>query len=45
MTNISTVRPIGLLRQLDVVLGGHTFQISAVVLHLEALGAYPLLLG
>ena len=27
------------------MLGGHTFQISAVVLHLEAPGAYPLLLG
>ena len=45
MADTSTVRPIGLLWQLDVVLGGHTFQISAVVLHLEAPGAYPLLLG
>ena len=28
-----------------MVLGGHSFQISAVILHLEAPGAYPLLLG
>ena len=45
MADTSMVRPIGLLRQLDVVLGGHTFQISAMVLHLEAPRAYPLLLG
>ena len=45
MADTSTIRPIGLLWQLDVVLGGHTFQISAVVLHLEAPGAYPLLSG
>ena len=45
MADTSMVRPLGLIRQLDVVLGGHTFQISAVVLHLEASGAYPLLLG
>ena len=45
MADTSTVRPIGLLRQLDVVVGGHSFQISAVILHLEAHGAYPLLLG
>jgi hypothetical protein len=45
MADTSTVRPIGLLRQLDVVVGGHSFQISAVILHLETQGAYPLLLG
>ena len=45
MVDTSTVRPIGLLRQLDIVLGGHTFQISTVVLHLEAPRTYPLLLG
>ena len=45
MADTNTVRLIGLLRQLDVVLGGHNFQISAVILHLEAPGAYPLLLG
>ena len=45
MADTSTVRPIVLFRQLDVVVGGHSFQISAVILHLEAPGAYPLLLG
>ena len=44
-SDTSTVRPIGSIRQLDIVIGGHTFQISAVILHLEAQGAYPLLLG
>ena len=28
-----------------MVVGGHSFQISAINLHLEAHGAYPLLLG
>ena len=45
MADTTTVRPIGLLRQLEVVLGGHSFLISVVILHLEAPGAYPLLLG
>ena len=45
MADTSIVRPLGLIRQLDIVIGGHTFQISAVVLHLDAPGAYPLLLG
>ena len=45
MADTSTVQPLGLIRQLDVIIGGHTFQISAVVLKLEAQGAYPLLLG
>ena len=45
MADTSTVRPIGLLRQLDVVVGGHSFQISVVILHLEAHGAYSLILG
>ena len=45
MADTCTVRPLGVIRQLDVILGGHTFQISAVVLHLEAPGPYPLLLG
>ena len=45
MADTSTVRPIRLTRQLDVSLGGHTFKISAVVLHLDTPGAYPLLLG
>ena len=45
MANTSTVRSLGLIRQLDVILGCHTFQISVVVIHLEAPRAYPLLLG
>ena len=45
MADTSTVRPLGLIRQLDVIIGGHIFQISTIVLKLEAQGAYPLLLG
>ena len=45
MNDTSRIRPLGLIRQLDVILGGHTFQISAVVLHMEASATYPLLLG
>ena len=40
-----SVRPLGLLRKLSIVVGGHLFEISAVVLSLESSGAYPLLLG
>ena len=45
MADTSTVRPLGLIRHLDVIVGGYTFQISVVVLQLDAVGAYPLLLG
>ena len=45
MPDTSTIRPLGLIRQLDVIIGGYTFQISVVVLQLDAVGAYPLLLG
>ena len=45
MADTSTVRPLGLIRQLDVIIGGHIFQISTIVLKLEAQEAYPLLLG
>ena len=45
MTDTSIVRPIGLIQQLDIVIGEHTFQILVVLLYLDALGAYPLLLG
>ena len=38
MADTSTIRPLGLIRQLNVILGGHTFQISIVVLHMEAPG-------
>ena len=45
MANTSSVRPTGLIRELEVTIGGHTFRISAVVLPLKTQGAYPLLLG
>ena len=45
MADTRSVRPIGLIRHLDFTLGGHMFTISAVVLRLEAQGAYPMLLG
>ena len=45
MADTSSVRPTGLIRELEVTIGGHTFRISAVVLPLQAQGAYPLLLG
>ena len=37
--------PSWLLRKLSIVVGGHLFEISVVVLSLESPGAYPLLLG
>ena len=45
MANTRIVQPLVLIRQLDIVFGGHTFQILVVLLYLDALGAYPLLLG
>ena len=45
MADTSTVRPLDLIRHLDVIIGGYTFQISVVVLQLDSVGAYPLLLG
>ena len=45
MANTSSVRPTGLIWDLEVTIGGHAFRISAVVLQLNAQGAYPLLLG
>ena len=45
MADTSSVRPTGLIRDLDVTIGGHTFGIYAVVLQLKVQGAYPLLLG
>ena len=44
MADTRFVCPLGLIRHLDFILGGHTFTISAVVLRLHALGAYPILL-
>ena len=45
MSDTNTIRPLGLIRQLDVTVGGHSFYILAAVLHLDATGAYLLLLG
>ena len=45
MADTRSVRPLGLLQKLYIVIGGHLFEISAVVLSLESPGAYPLLLG
>ena len=45
MVDTNSVRPTGLIRDLDITIGGHAFRISAVVLQLNMSGAYPLLLG
>ena len=45
MADTSSVTPTELIRDLVVTIGGHAFRISAVVLQLNAQGAYLLLLG
>ena len=45
MADTRYVCPLDLLRKLSVIIGGHLFQISAMVLSLQSPGAYPLLLG
>ena len=45
MADTSSMRPTGLIRDLEVTIGSRTFRISAIVLQLKAQGAYPLLLG
>ena len=45
MADTRSVRPLGLIRKLGIIIGGHRFEISAVVLSLNAPGAYPILLG
>ena len=45
MADTSSVRPTKLIQDLDVTIGGHALRISAIVLHLNVQGAYPLLLG
>ena len=45
MADTNSVRPTGLIRDLDVTIEGRAFGISAVVLQLNVQGAYPLLLG
>ena len=43
MANTCSVGPLGLIRKLGIVIGGHRFEILAVVLDLDAPGAYPIL--
>ena len=45
MTDTSLVRPTRLIGNLEITMGGYSFQISAVVLLVIAPDAYPLLLG
>ena len=45
MGDTRSVRPLGLIRKLGIIVGGHRFDISAMVLAQDALGAYPILLG
>ena len=45
MADTRSIRPIGLIRNLEFTLGGHAFTVSAVILRLEAPGSYPFLLG
>ena len=45
MADTRSIRPLGLIRKLGIIIGGHRFEISAVVLDLDAPGAYPMLLG
>ena len=45
MADTCSVRPLGLVRKLQIVIGGHAFEIAVVVLALNAPSAYPILLG
>ena len=45
MVDTHSIKPLGLIRKLGIVVGGHHFDISTVVLALDAPGAYPILLG
>ena len=45
MADTRSVRPLRLIMKLGIVVGGHRFEISAVVLDLDNPGAYPILLG
>ena len=45
MADTCSVRPLGLIRKLGIVVRGHHFDISTVVLALDDPGAYPILLG
>ena len=41
MANTQSVRPLGLLQKFSIIIGGHLFEISAVVLALESQGLIP----
>ena len=45
MVDTRFLRPVRLIRNLDFILGEHTFTVSPVGLRLDAPVAYPLLLG
>mgnify|MGYP006950759938 CR=1 FL=1 len=45
MVDTSLVRRMGLIQNLEITVGGHSFQISAVVLQLSTPNTYNLLLG
>ena len=45
MADTRSLQPMGLIRHLSFILGGHTFTILVVVLRLDAPGANPILLG
>jgi hypothetical protein len=45
MANGSSVRPIGMIPDLEMVVQGHTFTISVVIMDLPHQDAYPILLG
>ena len=45
MVDTRSVRLIGLICNLEFILGGHTFTVSAIILRLDVLSAYSLFLG
>ena len=45
MANTCSVRPLELIRNLGIIVGSHCFDISAVILALDAPGEYPILLS
>jgi hypothetical protein len=45
MANGSSVRPIGMISELEMVVQGHTFTILIVIMDLPQQDAYPILLG
>mgnify|MGYP000512339142 CR=1 FL=1 len=45
MEDTRSIRSLGLVRKLKIVIGGHGFEIAVAVLALAALGAYPILSG